>query len=331
METQAVTIKGKGGVEVLELSQRTVREPGPGEIRIAVAAAGLNRADLLQRAGFYPAPPGTPADIPGLEYAGHVEAIGDGVRGWTVGDGAMGIVGGGAMAGHVVVHGSEAMRVPEALPMLEAAAIPEVFLTAYDALFAQGQLVAGEVALLHAAGSGIGTAAVQLAKVAGAVAVGTARHQDKLDACRALGLDHGLLTEGAQFVGALLEATSGRLSHVILDTVGAAYLQENLKALAPQGHLVIIGLLGGAKGEIPLGLLLEKRAHIVGSVLRSRSLAEKATLCQAFSQRMLPLFESGKLRPVIDRVMPVQDIREAHSYMASNQNFGKIIIDFQKN
>ena len=234
------------------------------------------------------------------------------------------------MAGHLVVHESEAMRVPDSLPLLEAAAIPEVFLTAYDALFAQGQLAAGEVALLHAAGSGIGTAAVQMAKASGAVTVGTARHQDKLDACRALGLDHGIAVQDGQFAKAMLDLTAGRLSNVILDTVGAAYLQENLKALAPLGHLVIIGLLGGAKAEFPLGALLEKRARVVGSVLRSRSLAEKATLSQAFSQRMLPLFASGVLRPVIDRVMPMSEIREAHRYMASNQNFGKVIIDFQQ-
>lgn len=330
METQAVTIRGKGGADVLELSRRSVRDPGPCELRIAVSGAGLNRADLLQRAGFYPAPPGAPADIPGLEYAGRVESVGEGVREWAVGDAAMGIVGGGAMAGHLVVHESEAMRVPDSLPLLEAAAIPEVFLTAYDALFVQGRLAAGEVALLHAAGSGIGTAAVQMAKAAGAVTVGTARHQDKLDACRALGLDHGIATQDGQFAKAMLDLTAGRLSNVILDTVGAAYLQENLKALAPLGHLVIIGLLGGAKAELPLGALLEKRARVVGSVLRSRSLAEKATLSRAFSQRMLPLFASGVLRPVIDRVMPMGEIREAHAYMASNQNFGKVIIDFQQ-
>ena len=329
MDILAVTIKGKGGVEALQLAQRPLREPGPGEVRVRVAAAGLNRADLLQRAGFYPAPAGAPADIPGLEYAGSVDAVGAEVSRLAVGAPVMGIVGGGAMASHLIVHESEAMPAPPDMPLVEAAAIPEVFLTAYDALFLQGGLSAGQIALLHAAGSGIGTAAVQLAKVAGAITVGTARHQDKLDACMALGLDHGIVAKDKKFAEALQAATGGRLANVILDTVGAAYLGENVKALAPLGTLVIIGLLGGATAELPLGSILAKRLRVVGSVLRARSLAEKATLSQTFSERMLPLFSAGKLKPVIDRVMPAKEIQEAHAYMASNQNFGKILIDFQ--
>lgn len=328
MEAKAVKIRGKGDVDVLEIGTHEVREPGPGEVLVQVSTAGLNRADLLQRAGYYPAPQGTPSDIPGLEYSGHVAAIGDEVQGLAVGDPVMGIVGGGAMASHLVVHASEIVPVPPNLSIDEAGAIPEVFLTAYDALFMQAQLSLGQLVLIHAAGSGIGSAAIQLARSAGAIPVGTARSQAKLDRCKDLGLAHGLCVTDKTFAKALPALTAGRLPNVILDTVGAAYLAENIKALAPQGILVVIGLLGGASGDLPLGLLLAKRARIQGTVLRSRSLAEKATLVQAFTRDVIPLLARGQLVPVIDRVLPVEDIREAHTYLASNQSFGKVLIKF---
>lgn len=328
MEAKAVKIRGKGDVEVLELSSHTVREPGPGELLVEVATAGLNRADLLQRMGYYPAPPGAPADVPGLEYAGRVIGVGSEVQDYAAGDSVMGIVGGGAMASHLVVHASETIPVPQCLGLDEAGAVPEVFLTAYDALFTQGSLALGQVALIHAVGSGVGTAALQLARATGAIPVGTARSPEKLERCRDLGLAHGLCVTDKTFSKALLEATGGRPADMILDTVGAAYLQENLKALASQGTLVVVGLLGGATAEIPLGLLLAKRAKVIGTVLRSRDLAEKATLVKAFIRDALPLFASKQLVPIVDRIMPVEEIREAHTYMASNQSFGKILIKF---
>ncbi|HKU44042.1 MAG TPA: NAD(P)H-quinone oxidoreductase [Polyangiales bacterium] len=326
IEARAVRITGKGDVDVLALGTLAVRDAGPAEVRVQIAAAGLNRADLLQRRGFYPAPPGAPADVPGLEYAGTVEQVGEGVRELAVGDAVMGIVAGGGMATHVVVPAREAIRVPAGMPLTEAAAIPEVFLTAYDALFVQGRLAAGQLALVHAVGSGVGTAALQLGVLAGAQVAGTSRTQDKLDRCRAFGLELGLRVDKSDFAGALLERTGQRAADVILDLVGAAYLAENIKALAIQGRLVVVGLLGGAGAELPLGLLLAKRASVIGTVLRSRPPEEKAKLAQDFARDMLPQFGAGKLKPVLDTVMPMSEVRAAHQRMDANTNFGKIVL-----
>jgi NADPH2:quinone reductase len=326
IEARAVRITGKGDVDVLALGTLPVRDAGPNELRVRVAAAGLNRADLLQRRGFYPAPPGAPPDVPGLEYAGTVEQVGEGVRDFAPGEPVMGIVSGGGMATHVVVPAREALRVPSGMPLTEAAAIPEVYLTAYDALFGQGRLLAGQLALVHAIGSGVGTAALQLGRLAGAQVAGTSRSQDKLDRCRALGLELGVRVDKADFAAALAEATGGRGCDVILDTIGAAYLSENVKALAICGRLVIVGLLGGAGAELPLGLLLQKRASVIGTVLRSRPPEEKAKLTQDFGRDMLPQFARGKLQPVLDVVLPMSEVRAAHQRMDANTNFGKIIL-----
>jgi NADPH2:quinone reductase len=329
IEAKAVKIAGKGGVEVLSIGALSVRDPGPGEVRVKVAAAGLNRADCLQRKGFYPAPPGVPADVPGLEFAGTVEALGDGVSGWSVGAPVMGIVAGGGMATHLVLHARELIAVPKGMALEDAAAIPEVFLTAYDGLCLQAGLGLGQVALLHAVGSGIGTAALQLCLATGARPVGTSRTQDKLERCAELGLRDGILVQDGKFASALAERTGGRLADAILDTVGGAYLTENLKALAPLGWLVVIGLLGGAAAELPLGLLLAKRGRVAGSVLRSRPLEEKIALAQRFSAAVLPLFEAGQLRPVVDAVLPMAQIGEAHSRMEANESFGKLVMRWE--
>jgi NADPH2:quinone reductase len=326
IEARAVRIVGKGEADVLSFGTLAVPEPGPGEIRVSVVAAGLNRADVLQRRGFYPAPPGVPADVPGLEYAGRVERLGEGVREFALGDAVMGIVAGGAMATHVIVHAREAMRAPAGMPLEEAAAIPEVFLTAYDALFSQANTALGELVLVHAVGSGVGTAALQLGLVAGAEVIGTSRTVDKLARCRALGLSEGLPISDKTFASALLERTGGRGCDVILDTVGATYLAENLKALALRGRLVIVGLLGGAAAELPLGLVLAKRATLFGTVLRNRPLEEKIAVAQTFTRHALPLFASGKLKPVIDVVMPMSEVRLAHQRMERNETFGKIVL-----
>jgi NADPH:quinone reductase-like Zn-dependent oxidoreductase len=238
----------------------------------------------------------------------------------------MGIVAGGAMATHLVVHEREAVRVPAGMPIEEAAAIPEVFMTAYDAVFAQAQLRMGETLLVHAIGSGVGTAALQLAQSAGARVIGTSRTEDKLERCRALGLWLGLCVHDKSFAKALLSASGGRGADVILDTIGAAYLGENIQALASCGRVVVVGLLGGATGELPLGALLAKRARVMGTVLRSRALEEKASLAQAFTREVLPLFEQGKLKPVVDSVMPMSDVRSAHQRMEKNDSFGKIVL-----
>jgi NADPH2:quinone reductase len=326
IEIRAVVIEGKGGVETLSIKTRSLRAPGPGEVLVEVAGASCNRADIIQRRGFYAAPPGAAADIPGLEYAGTVAQLGEGVQRWKVGDRVMGIVAGGGMASHVVVHEREAMPVPKNLSLSDAAAIPEVFLTAYDALFLQAGLKTGETMLVHAVGSGIGTAAVQLARAVSATSVGTSRTADKLERCAKLGLDHGVVAADKVFAKAVIERTGGRGVDVILDTVGAGYLGENVQALAPRGRIIVIGLLAGATGELPLGALLAKRASITGSVLRSRPLEEKAALAQAATAALVPLFERGALVPVIDKVMPMTEIRAAHEHLESNASFGKIVL-----
>jgi len=233
------------------------------------------------------------------------------------------------MATHVVVHEREALPVPEVLDLVEAAAIPEVFLTAFDALFDCGDLGLGQRVLLHAVGSGVGTAAVQLARAAGAQTFGTARTEEKLDRCRALGLEHAVLVRDSQFADEVLRLTHGEGVELVLDTVGAAYLEENVRALAHRGRIVVVGLMGGSRAAAPLAALLHKRARIVGSVLRSRPLEEKAVLAQRFTEHVLPLFAAGRLKPVIDRVLPMAQVAEAHTRMEANKSFGKIVLRWE--
>ncbi len=323
---RAVRITGAGGVDVLSLGEIEVRDPGPGEVLVRVAAAGLNRADILQRKGFYPAPKGVVADVPGLEYAGSVEAVGDGVTTWQVGQHVMAIAGGGAMASYIVAHERELIGVPDGYDLQRAAAIPEVFLTAYDALCVQAGMTMGDNVLLHSVGSGVGTAALQLALQLGARPLGSSRTQAKLDRCAELGLRDGILVEDATFAKKTRELTGGAGADIILDTVGAAYLAENLGAIARGGRMVVIGLLGGVKGTANLGALLAKRATIIGSVLRSRALEEKAVLAQLFTKQVMPLFAAGTLSPVIDDVMPMDQVAAAHTRMEANETFGKLVL-----
>lgn len=323
---RAVKIRGAGGVEVLSIGDIEVREPASHEVLVEVAAAGLNRADTLQRRGLYPAPPGAPSDVPGLEYAGTVAAVGPAVTATRVGARVMGIVAGGGMATHLVVHEREVVHVPQGMELEHAAAIPEVFFTAYDALFTQGRLALGETVLVHAIGSGVGTAALQLAHTAGARVIGTSRTRDKLDRCRELGLEHGVLAEGGRFAAAALERTGGAGVQLVLDVVGAAYLDENARALASRGRMVMLGLMGGMAGSMPLGLVLNKRLTVMGSVLRARPLEEKAALAQEFTARVVPLFEQGRLRPVIGEVLPMSEIGAAHERMEKNETFGKVVL-----
>lgn len=322
---KAIRIREPGGPEVLEVGAIEVPEPGPSQVLVEVAAAGLNRADCLQRRGFYPAPPGVPADVPGLEFAGVVESVGDAVRTWAPGDRVMGIVGGGSMATRLVTEGAELMAVPKELSLEEAAAVPEVFLTAYDAIALQGALAAGQSVLFHAVASGVGTAGIQLASVIGATSIGTSRTADKLPRCTEIGLSHPILVEDGQFADAVLAAVPNGVD-VILDTIGAAYLAQNVKVIGTKGTIIVIGLMGGVRGELALGTLLAKRASIRGSVLRSRSATEKAQLTRAFAEEMLDRFATGELKPIIDEVLPMTEIQAAHRRMDANETFGKLVL-----
>lgn len=323
---RAVVITSPGGPEVLQIDERPAPEPARGEIRVRVAASGLNRADISQRLGHYPAPPGSPPDIPGLEYAGEVESRGPDANLWTPGDRVMGIVGGGGHAEFVTVHEREAMPVPANLTWEEAAAVPEVFLTAYDALFSRLRMATGETLLIHAVGSGVGTAALQLASVAGVRTIGTSRSPDKLDAAIALGLDEGLNTTREDWEREASRLGGANGIQAILDLVGGKFFAANLNLLATRGRLVVVGLTAGAAAEIDLRLVLRKRLKIEGTALRSRPLEEKVELAREFSARMLGFFENLKLKPVVHSVLSFEDIREAHREMEADRNFGKIVL-----
>ncbi len=323
--SKAIRIREPGGPDVLALGEIELPKPGPTQVLVEVAAAGLNRADCLQRRGFYPAPPGVPADVPGLEFAGVVEAVGQSVESWRPGDRVMGIVAGGAMATRLVTEASELMPIPVAMSTSDAAAVPEVFLTAYDAMMLQGGLSAGQTVLIHAVASGVGTAAIQLASVVGADSIGTSRTAHKLPRCTELGLTHAVLVEDGQFASNVKNAAPNGVN-VILDTVGAAYLAQNVQVIAKRGRIIVIGLMGGVTGELPLGALLAKRASIHGSVLRSRSSAEKAALTKSFNEEMLPKLATGELKPIIDDVLPMSAIQDAHRRMDANETFGKLVL-----
>ncbi len=314
---------------MLKLDRLELRDPGPSEVLVEVAAAGLNRADCLQRRGVYAAPPGTIADVPGLEFAGRVARLGSEVQQLRVGDAVMAIASGGAMATHVIAHERELLPVPAGLELVQAAAIPEVFMTAYDALFLQAGLGIGQYALIHAVASGVGTAAVQLVRATGARAIGTSRSAEKLERVKELGLEHGVLTSEPRFADRVKEITQGRLAQAVLDTVGAKYLAENIRAVATNGTIVVIGLLGGIHGELPLGLLVHKRANLRGSVLRARPLEEKIALAQAFTRAVLPLFVQGSLRPVVEDVMPMAEVQSAHIRMESDALYGKLVLTWE--
>jgi putative PIG3 family NAD(P)H quinone oxidoreductase len=280
----------------------------------------------MQREGNYPVPPGVPADISGMEYAGEVDALGPSATLWKIGDRVMGIIGGGGHAEYLCVHGREAMPVPKALSWEDAAAIPEVFLTAYDALFTRLALRTGETVLIHAVGSGVGTAALQIARVAGARVVGTARSADKLERAKQLGLDVAIDASRGDWAAQVEAAIGAEGVHAVLDLVGATHLEANLRVLASRGRIVVVGLTAGATAPFNMGVLLRKRLTIVGTMLRGRPVEEKIALAREFSERIIPFFDAGRLKPVIDRVFPFTEIRAAHDLMESNKTFGKIIL-----
>ncbi|HEY1952610.1 MAG TPA: NAD(P)H-quinone oxidoreductase [Gemmatimonadaceae bacterium] len=323
---KAVIITRPGGPEVLEIQERPTPEPGLGQIRVRVRASALNRADILQRQGNYPVPAGVPADISGMEYAGDVDALGQGASMWQRGDRVMGIIGGAGHAEYVCVHEREAIRAPGRLSWEEVGAVPEVFLTAYDALFKRLALKLGENLLIHAVGSGVGTAAVQIARIAGATVIGTARSADKLERARLLGLHVPIDASAGSWAEAVEASIGVNRVNAILDLVGGDYLDGNLRVLAQQGRVVVVGLTAGGTAPFSMHVLLRKRLTIVGTVMRARSLEEKIELAREFSERVVPLFDSGRLKPVVDRVFPFDEIRGAHELMQSNKTFGKIVL-----
>lgn len=323
---RAIVLTRAGGPEVLEEQERPLPEPGPSQIRVRVHASALNRADLLQRRGGYPAPAGWPEDIPGLEYAGEVDAVGSGAGLWAPGSRVMGIVGGGGHAEYVCVHEREAVRVPPNLPWHEAAAVPEVFFTAYDAVFRQLEVEVGERLLIHAAGSGVGTAAVQLAAAAGVRTIGTSRTPGKLERAAELGLDIGIDSSDPSWPDRVMKATDGEGVSAILDLVGGDYLAGNVRVLAERGRMIVVGTVAGSRAELDLGRLLRRRLTIIGTVLRARPLEEKIQLAREFSSNVIPLLASRRVRPVIERVLPFSNIADAHRLLESNRTFGKIVL-----
>jgi putative PIG3 family NAD(P)H quinone oxidoreductase len=317
---RAIVITKPGGPEVLALVERPQPEPARGEVRVRVRATAVNRADLLQRMGHYPAPADAPPDVPGLEIAGEVDKLGEGVERLKIGERVFGLVGGGGYAEYVVTHERALATIPDGLGFEEAAAVPEAFITAHDAMITQAGLKMGEVMLVSAAGSGVGTAAIQLAHAIGATTVGTARSQDKLDRCKALGLDVGVVPADGKFADRVPAPA------VVIELVGGSYLAEDLRCVQPLGRIVLVGLLAGRKQELDLGSVLGKRVRIFGTVLRARPLEEKIAATRAFETQVVPLLARGALKPVVDRVVPLADAAAAHEHMASNQGFGKIVL-----
>jgi NADPH2:quinone reductase len=321
---RAAVITKPGGPEVLDIQEVETPEPVGDQVRVRVRASGINRADLLQRAGGYPAPPGWPSNIPGMEFSGDIEAVGPLARMWQPGQRVMGLAGGGAQAEYIVLHEGLLVAIPDNLDYAQAACVPEVFMTAHDALFTQAGLQMGERVLIHAVGSGVGTAAVQLARSVGATTFGTSRTPAKLEAARELGLDVGLSNEG--FAAEIMRLTNGGGVHVVIDFVGAPNLEQNLQAMAGWGRIVILSTMGGANASINLGLIMQKRISLRGVTLRNRTLEEKLAVTRRFATSVLPLLASGQVKPIIEQVYPLEQIAEAHKVMSENRNFGKLIV-----
>ncbi|MEP7051230.1 MAG: NAD(P)H-quinone oxidoreductase [Pseudomonadota bacterium] len=323
---KAVVVREPGGPDKLQIVELPSPTPGRAEIAIDVHASALNRADLLQRRGLYPAPPGV-TEVLGLECAGVVSALGEGCTGaLQVGERVMVLLAGGGYAERVVVPEALAMKIPSALGFEQAAAIPEAFLTAREALFVSGQITAGESVLIHAAAGGVGSAAVQLAHAAGVRVFATAGGAEKCAWVRALGDAVVMDYKSTSFAQVIAAETAGHGVDVILDFVGAAYAEQHAACLAARGRHVLIGVLGGAKATVNLAQLLSKRQTMTGLVMRTRSIAEKIALTRAFSRTHLPLFADGRLRPLVDSVFAFSAVALAHEHMESNRNLGKIVL-----
>jgi putative PIG3 family NAD(P)H quinone oxidoreductase len=323
---KAVVLREHGGPEVLQIEDVPSPICGAEDILVSVAATALNRADLLQRMGFYPNPFPQGPEIPGLEFAGTVKAVGERVTTWKVGDKVMGIVSGGAYAEELVLHERQAMAVPSGTSLNDAAAIPEVFITAWDALVVQGGLTSGRWAMVHAGASGVGTAAIQICTAIGARIIVTCS-SGKVQSCKNLGAHVVVDYTTQDFVEEVQRATNGAGVDVILDVIGGDYVERNIASLAVKGHIIQVGVMAGKPVPFNVGLLLGKRASITGTVLRARSLEEKIAITQRFIAEMLPLFDTEAMTPVIDSRYAFSEIAQAHAHMASNANVGKIVID----
>jgi NADPH:quinone reductase len=323
---RAIVMRAPGGPAVLEL--RDVPEPrhGAEEILVDVRAAGVNQADVIQRKGHYPAPAGWPADVPGLEYAGVVAAAGSRVRRWRVGDRVMGLVGGGGYAERVVVHEREALPIPLPLSFEEAAALPEAFITAHDALFTRLHVASGERVLIHAVGSGVGTAATQLAAAAGVVVIGTPHSRWKLERCESLGVRHGVAAADGEWVSAVRALAPEEGVHAVLELVGGDYLPGDLEVIAELGRIALVGLVAGRSTQLDLAAVLRKRVTITGTTLRYRPIEEKIAATRAVERHVLPLCADGRVRPVVDRVLAFDAAPEAHRCLEANEIFGKLVL-----
>lgn len=328
----AVMIEQFGGPDVLKYSQVTDVSPGPGEVLVAVRAAGVNRADILQRQGHYPPPPGAPA-WPGLEVSGVVTELGPGVSGWQVGQRVAALVDGGGYATCAAVPAAQLLMVPDGVGLVEAAGLPEAVCTVWSNLVGTARLQAGEWVLVHGGSGGVGTVAIQLAVAIGARVMVTAGSQERVDRCLGLGAEVGFVhrtSDGSDFAdalpGAVRDATGGHGADVILDVVGAAYLDANVRSLATGGRLVVIGMQGGRRGELDLGRLLTLRASVSGTTLRSRPPREKAQIVADVRAHAWPMLEDGRLRPVIDSVVPMSQAGRAHTQLDSGKVFGKVLL-----
>jgi NADPH2:quinone reductase len=324
---RAISITEFGGPDVLKLVERPTPRPAKGEVLVRVHGTAVNRADLLQRAGKYPPPPGVEADIPGLEFAGEITELGEDVHDWKVGDRVFGLASGATYAEFLCAPSRGVARISENLSYAEAASIPEAFITAYDAMVIQCGLAAGETVLITAVGSGVGTAAVQIARAIGATSIGAARTLDKLEAAKKLGMAHGISSESGTFAQSVIDATAGRGVDVIVELVGGSYVAEDLKCAAPKARIIVVGLVGGAKSDFDLGLLLRKRLTVRGTTLRMRPLEEKLQAAQVLARHLVPLFADGRLQPVIDRKFRLEEAAAAHAYVEENKNFGKVVLE----
>jgi len=321
----SIEIRQPGGPEVLVPTERPVPDLGPDDVLIKVAAAGVNRPDVSQRLGHYPPPPGA-SDIPGLEVAGTIERVGAGVTTWRAGDRVCALVAGGGYAEYCAAPAPQCMRIPNGLGTTEAAAIPETTLTVWTNVFERGRLASGESFLVHGGSSGIGTTAIQLAKAFGARVFTTAGSAEKCRACEALGAERAVNYRTEDFVGVVREATGGRGVDVILDMVGAKYLTQNIDTLAVDGRLVEIGLLGGARAEINLPPIMQRRLTLTGSTLRPRSVNEKAAIARAVVEKVWPLYESGAVKVLVHGTFPLREAAEAHRVMESSAHIGKLVL-----
>lgn len=324
---RAIVVKKPGGPQVLEMLRDLPDVvPQRNEVRIRVRATAINRADILQREGKYPSPPDCPPNIPGLEYAGEIDAVGEGHFDFSVGDKVFGLVGGGSYSEHIVAHWRTVARMPKGLTFEEAASLPEACITAYDAMVTQGRLAPGETVLINAAASGVGTAALQIARAIGATTVGTTRSKDKIERLKQLGIDHAIDSSDGQYADKVLNLTQKRGADLVLELVGGGYLNEDIRCSSSKARIIVVGLLAGAHIDFDLSKLLSKRLEIRGTTLRARPLEEKIAVAQVLGKNIVPLIEKGLVKPVVDKVFKLEQVAAAHEFMESNSSMGKIVL-----